>query len=335
MWFCQSASIQISRSMFQTHRKKEVQMKPPAKWKEPVWLSIVLLTILHAHAQQNSFDLNGMEYREHALWVVREATKGEQALWSLTKRYAEAYRLNPKNAKLIFGYAVAAITYLNLAGAEVFSPEAQRYLREGGYGGRLGQPNTVVPEVSEVYSLVQNMIRLDSQSVWPYVAMLLSREAGLPNKEYRILESKTVRGNLPGGIPYTGIYVLRDNAEEIKKRYLSRAIQCDPNNPYVLMWRALDERNPQKALELVKASWQQGGKDLFPLKCLAIEAQIYDGIGDMENLRQVIERIHRITRETPSSPFVQAFLRGRIGWQWVGRKPGKQPWAITPEPKAK
>ncbi len=126
-------------------------MKLPEKLKVSFGLSIVLLTIPHTHAQQNSFDLNGMEYREHALWVVSEATRGEQALWNLTKRYAEAYRLNPKNAKLVFGYAVAAITYLNLAGAEVFSPEAQRHLRERGYGGRLGQPNTVVPEVSEVY----------------------------------------------------------------------------------------------------------------------------------------------------------------------------------------
>jgi hypothetical protein len=335
MWFCQSASIQLSRSMFQIHKQKEVPMKRPAKWKGHVWLSIVLLTIPYAHAQQSGFDLTGMGYREHALLVVTEATKGEQALWNLAKRYAEAYRRHPNNPKLMFGYAVAATIYLHFAGTEVFSREAQRYLREGGYGGRLGEPNTVVPAVGEVYTLVQNMIRLDSQSVWPYVAMLLSREAGLPNKEYRILESKTTRHTLPGGIVITGIHVLRDNAEEIKKRYLRKAVQCDPNNPYVLMWRALDERNPQKALELVKTSWQQGGKDLFPLKCLATEAQIYDRIGDTENLRQVIERINHITRETSSSPFVQAFLKGRIGWEWVGRKPGKQPWAITPQPTVK
>jgi hypothetical protein len=34
-------------------------------------------------------------------------------------------------------------------------------------------------------------------------------------------------------------------------------------------------------------------------------------------------------------PLVQAFLKGRIGWEWVGRKPGKQPWAITPQPTVK
>ncbi|GIV21168.1 MAG: hypothetical protein KatS3mg023_2919 [Armatimonadota bacterium] len=296
---------------------------------------LVILLQISPKPLQDGEGAKDLDYDDHALNVVNAARKGVEPLWNLMADYGEKYRQNPGNARIAFGYAFAVVTYAKLTifptgGAANLDP------RKFKHGGKPGDPNTVMPSYQEIEGLIRNVIRKDPNSAWPYVLMVLSLKTGIPNSEVKVLMNRVVKkGTLPGGMPYE-IVQQRTNGAQVVDRYIRQATQRDPFNPYVLFWQAVDERDAHKALQYVKQSWERGGKYLFPLECLAVEYQIYDKQGDTEKLGQTLKQIRHMIQEEIHSPVTRIFLYNAYGLgQWVGRKPGKQPWAITPEPKAK
>lgn len=81
---------------------------------------------------------------------------------------------------------------------------------------------------------------------------------------------------------------------------------------------------------LIKLCQERGGERVLPVACLAVEAQVYDELGDRQNLAKTLEEIRRLIREKRDSPFTKAFLKDSRGvGVWTGRKSGRQPWAAS------
>ncbi len=297
-------------------------------------LSVMLLQISGKPLPYEGGSKN-LNYYDYVLNVVNAAEEGVEALWNLMVKYGERYRQNSDDARTAFGYAFAAITYAKIT-AFTASGVAGMDPRKFKHGGKPEHPGTVMPSYEEIERLIRKAIGKDPNSAWPYVLMVLSLKTGLPNSEVKVRRSKVVKtGTLQGGIPYE-VVEQETNGAQVVDHYIQEAARRDPLNPYVLFWRAADEQDAHKALQYVKQSWERGGKHVFPLECLAVEAQIYDKQGDMDTLGKILKTIRHIMQEKGNSPVTKVFLSNESGaGQWVGRKPGKQPWAVASEPNAK